>query len=72
MIKQIILLGLIFMVGCSDTYPNKEGRFIIIASDMYSNRLSKFRTKSIKGFGDFSFVDSSNKYSVGDTIHLSK
>lgn len=71
-ISLLSILLIISLVGCTDTIPNKGGKFTIVSAETYGTGLSKFRINSVLGFGNLSFVDSANKYSVGDTIKLSK
>lgn len=68
-----ILLLSIIMIGCSEFYPTKSGKFIIVTSVNYEYKLNKYKCHSIESvYTGFYFIDSFNKYSIGDTVTFKK
>lgn len=70
---KFILFLFILITSCSHTYiwPG-HGKFICQGIEPDSPGLHKYFIESLEGHPAFWMIDTANKYSVGDTLYLTK
>lgn len=69
--KTLIIILLLLLTACSGLWP-ADGKFVCIEVGSYKPGMYEYRLESAKGSVVFYTVDSANKYTVGDTIYLTK
>ena len=70
-----LLIASMFIIGCTNnqSFPiNSKSPLIVQYFESYDNKLSLYLAFNDKGNNRIYFIDSCNKYSVGDTITFKK
>lgn len=66
--KKILVIAVLFIIGCENRLPPTKKPFIIINKEYRNRGLDSYRFVDQDGRVSDWFQDSSEKYSIGDTI----
>jgi len=69
--KKLIIILILLLTACDEFFPS-DGTFICKYVESGNQKIYNYQFISIKGHNAFWVKDTANKYTVGDTIYLTK